>query len=203
MNSPLPGFDGVPGFPTPRAHRPSTWSVPASAGALLFLFLPTCGGPSTPEPIPEIEARDILYHHDGSGIADSVRLVIRDEAGLEQFWDRATARDDDPPAVPSVDFERSMVLAVGAGLSTPGDQIHVDSAGVREVRRSDGEEEDVMRVFVRTVHACGDFQADTYPLQVVRVQRFDGPVEFIESSQAGAGCGMNPRPAEPGVPPSP
>lgn len=199
----FPSGSGLPvSLPSPAEIRATGWPVPALAG-MLVLFLPFCGGPSAPAPIPEIEQNDILYHHDGSGIADSVRLVVRDQEELEQLWQQATARRSDPPGVPSVDFDRSMVLAVAAGTSSPGDQIHVDSAGVRKERTSDGGEQEVMKVFVRTVHACGEFQVDTYPLEIVRVQRFDGPVEFLEESEAGAGCGTNPRSIEPVEPASP
>lgn len=198
LDSSVPSPDGCP----------RGWPAPALAG-MLFIFLPFCGGGggggTTPAPEPlccDIDRSDILYHHDGSGIRDSSRLVVRQQGEFEELWNQATAPASDPPELPTVDFERFMVLAVAAGTSSPGDQIYVDSAGVREEGTPDGRRE-VLKVYVRTVHTCGDFQADTYPLQIVRVQRFDGPVEFFEESEAGSGCSRNPPPIEAGEPASP
>src|SRR5688572_17119005 len=78
--------------------------------------------PSTPMPPPEQ-----LYYDNGGGIRDSTRMVIRDAQTFATQWARATAMQASPPAVPSIDFNRQMVILVAAGRKTPEDQIHVDS----------------------------------------------------------------------------
>lgn len=155
----------------------------------LALLLGFCGGPpppaSTLAPVPE---RSRLYYDDSGGVTDSLRLVVRDQEAFEELWSRATSRRSDPPARPRVDFEERMVVAAAAGRMEPGDRIRVDSVGVRQRRTPEGDTEEVLAVVVRTLRECGGFQGDAYPVEILSVRRFDGPVDFLERQERGSGC---------------
>ncbi|MGH7673692.1 MAG: hypothetical protein ACREMV_00345 [Gemmatimonadales bacterium] len=120
-----------------------------------------------------------VYYDDGPAFRDSVRLVVRDAETWQSIWSQATSTQASPPPLPAIDFGRHMVLVVGAGRMTPGDQIRVDSAGVRG------------RLFVavvRTTLECRPFAADAYPLEIVRVARSDNPVSWVERRDRAAHC---------------
>lgn len=120
-----------------------------------------------------------LYYDDGPAFRDSVRLVVRDVTSWPGIWARATATQATPPPLPAIDFGRDMVVLVGAGHMSPGDQIHVDSAGEHQGNYS---------VIVRTILACHPFAADAYPLEVVRVPRTEKAVMFTERRDRGTDC---------------
>ncbi len=120
-----------------------------------------------------------VYYDDGPAFRDSVRIVVRDGAAWRTVWAQATSAQPAPPPLPAVDFEREMVLVVGAGKMTPGDQIHVDSAGVRR---------DFFVAVVRTIVQCRPFPADAYPLEIVRVTRSDKTATFVERRERAANC---------------
>ena len=120
-----------------------------------------------------------VYYDDGPAFCDSVRMVVRDGAAWRTVWAQATSAQPAPPPLPAVDFEREMVLVVGAGKMTPGDQIHVDSAGVRR---------DFFVAVVRTIVQCRPFPADAYPLEIVRVTRSDKTATFVERRERAANC---------------
>jgi hypothetical protein len=138
------------------------------------------GGPPPPAPWRGISADAQLYTDNAGGIRDSVRLVIRDANTLRDQWQRATAGQTAPPTLLPVDFAREMVLMVAAGRKTLQDQIRVDS--VRTVREIDasGRREEVMSVMVHLTEGCGRFTTPGYPIQIVRVPRFEGRVSFTE-----------------------
>jgi len=120
-----------------------------------------------------------VYYDDGPAFRDSVRMVVRDGAAWRTVWAQATSTQPAPPPLPAVDFDREMVLVVGAGKLTPGDQIHVDSAGVRQ---------DFFVAVVRTIVQCRPFPADAYPLEIVRVRRSDKQATFVERRERAANC---------------
>jgi hypothetical protein len=168
-----------------------------SVGAVLFvgvvmLTLTACArGGAAPSPAPAwnpVPADAIIYSDNSGGIQDSLRIVVRDAARLGEIWQRATSQQTDPPAVPDVDFSREMVIVVAAGLMTPEDQIHVDSVVVRRQTNARGRTEQVMTAIVRTVEGCGRFRRDAYPIEIVRVRRFDGPVVFQERRERAQQC---------------
>src|SRR5439155_15027409 len=103
-----------------------------------------------------------VYYDDGPAFRDSVRIVVRDGDAWRAVWAQATSTQPSPPPLPAVDFTREMVLVVGAGRMTPGDQIHVDSAGVRR---------DFFVAVVRTIVQCRPFPAPASPLDIVRLSR--------------------------------
>jgi hypothetical protein len=130
-----------------------------------------------------------VYYDDTGGIADSLRRVITDAAAWQQVWDGATSRRPTPPPIPSVDFENEMIILVAAGRMRVGSSIQVDSVGIRELSTAEGDTEDFLVVSVRTVEACSAFESDVYPLEIVRVTKFEGGVRYVESSEPGPGCG--------------
>jgi hypothetical protein len=149
--------------------------------------------PAAPAPAPAPAALPvpedaIVYSDNSGGIRDSLRLVIRDAGALTQIWQQATAQQSSPPPLPSVDFNREMVLVAAAGRMTPEDQIHIDSVQVRRAPDASGRNEQVMTALVRTVEGCRRFRADAYPIQIVRVRRFDGPVVFVERRERMTQC---------------
>ena len=46
----------------------------------------------------------------------------------------------------------------------------------------------VLAVLVRTTEACERYATAVYPLQVVRMRRYDGPVVFVERRERAEGC---------------
>jgi hypothetical protein len=144
--------------------------------------------PPAPEPLARLEAAQRLYYDDGGGIADSLRVAVRDPALLRDLWDRATSTLDSPPPLPTVDFAREMVLVVAAGRMNPGDRIQVDSAGVRSELDPDGRRREIMLAQVRIIVDCTGFDADVYPVEIVRVRRFDGPVQFLHARERAPNC---------------
>jgi hypothetical protein len=145
-------------------------------------------GASAPAPTwAPVQSVTRVYYDNSGGIADSVRLVVRDSAALQRVWAQAVSRQAAPPPAPTVDFKHDMLVVVGAGRQTPDDQIVVDSAGVR--RPPPGTKgEPTFTVYTRLVEGCHRFQADAYPVEIVRVPRFDGPVRFVEQREKPTNC---------------
>jgi hypothetical protein len=106
-------------------------------------------------------------------------MVVREASTWQAVWARATSTQAAPAPLPAIDFGREVVVLVGAGRMTPGDQIHVDSVGVRGGS---------FVVVVRTTVECRPFPADAYPLEIVRVSRSDKPPSFVERRERAAHC---------------
>lgn len=137
------------------------------------------GGPTGPRPLGVAR----VLSDDSGGIPDSVQVVIRNLATLEDVWARATSKQDPPPPVPRVDFDREMLLLVAIGQKQPEIELRVDSASVRPELMADGDEHDVLTVRFLVTEGCRRFNRDAYPLEIVRVRRFDGDVRFIGRHQ--------------------
>ena len=120
-----------------------------------------------------------VYYDDGPAFRDSVRRVVRDLPTWKTVWTQATSTQASPPPLPAIDFDQEMLVVVGAGRMTPGDQIRVDSAGVRG---------DLFVVVVRTIMQCRPFRADVYPLEIVRVAHSDKRATFVEQRERAANC---------------
>jgi hypothetical protein len=127
-----------------------------------------------------------LYTDNAGGIQDSMRTVVRDASTLRLVWQQATAGQASPPSVPAVDFAREMVLVAATGRMTPEDEVRIDSVRVRHETDASGRVEEVMSVLVSTVEGCGHFTAPAFPIDIVRVRRFDGRVTFIDRRQRAA-----------------
>lgn len=153
---------------------------------------PAAAPPPPPEPEPDplapLSQSARMYYDNSGGIADSVRIVVRDDQAWEELWSRATSRQSSPPGRPTVDFDDQMVVAVGAGRMTPQDRIQVDSAGFYTERTVDGEESEYFVVVVRTFEGCRLLDSDAFPLEIVRVPRFDGPIRWEERRERQTDC---------------
>ena len=149
-----------------------------------------CGGKAPPPPLPlgpvPVDAR--LLYDNGGGIRDSGQVVIRDAASLQEVWQRATSTQSTPPPVPQVDFARDMVVAVSGGRMTPSDQIHVDSAGFRREQTPAGSEQRVLAVHYTVTEGCTRINRDAYPVELVRLRRFNGDVRFMGRRERAANC---------------
>ena len=119
--------------------------------------------PSAPEP---------LYY---SGLSESTRLVITDQATLAEVWNRVFATMTDPPAIPAVDFAHERVLVAALGARTSG--------GYRiEFDHATAESEDVVAE-VRTSSPgahCATSLAITQPVDIVKIPLSGGPIRFAE-----------------------
>jgi hypothetical protein len=135
-----------------------------------------------------------LYYDNSGGIADSVRLVVKDAQEFDRVWRQATSRQASPPAPPAIDFTNEMVLVVGAGRMTPEDRVAVDSVGLSRSMNSAGSMVESLSVIVQTTLACQRFEIDAYPLEIVRLRRFDGDIRFVERSGQAQNCRSGPEP---------
>ncbi len=144
--------------------------------------------PAAPAPIQALTPMQRIYYDNSGGIQDSVRQVLRTAEALASVWQRATAGQATPPPVPTLDFGREMVLVAAAGRMTPDDQIQVDSVAVRKERTPEGKLEDVLTAWVRVTVGCRHFRADAYPVELVRVRQFSGPVHFVDQRVQTTGC---------------
>ncbi len=122
-----------------------------------------------------------LYYDDGPAFPDSMLMVVRDPTTWRDVWAQATSVQPTPPPRPEIDFEREMVILAAAGKMTPGDQIRVDSAGVRAL-------EGVFVTYVRTITECEPFPGDAYPFEIVRVRRAEEPEHWAQVREQAAHC---------------
>ncbi len=146
------------------------------------------GGPRALPGLSPVPQTSVIYEDDAGGLRDSVRLVVRSAAELDDLWRRATAGQTAPPPPPAVDWNREMVVAVAAGRMRPSDRIQVDSVGMRREPGADGRMREVMAVLVRTTQGCGGFSTAAFPMNVVRVRRYAGTVVFVERRDRAEGC---------------
>jgi hypothetical protein len=148
----------------------------------LGCLVAACSG-SAPNPrsepgavVSRIDSSEILLRT-GRGLGDPTRTVIRDSVAWDEFWSQANALIEPAPALPPVNFADSMLLVAALGTqATGGNSVLIDS-----VARGTA-----LRVFVTTVTPgpdCRTTLAITWPVQVVRVARFDGSVEFVEGER--------------------
>ncbi len=134
-------------------------------------------GADTPEPaVTRIDSTAVVLSS-GHGLGDPTRAVIRDSTAWEAFWTQAHALMEPTPPTPAVDFTSSMLLVAALGTrSSGGHQVTIDSVARGAT----------LRVFVTAVTPgpdCMTTMAITWPVQVVRVPRFDGSVEFVEGER--------------------
>jgi hypothetical protein len=142
--------------------------------------------PPAPAPPPAdfmdpVEESARLYYDDAAVFTDSLRVTVRDQASLETLWSRAASRQGSSLEMPTIDWERDMVVLVSAGALHAGDQIRVDSVGTRHGRT-------VTVVAVGTTIQCSPFPATSYPFEIVRVRRSEEPVVFLEHRAESGDC---------------
>ena len=120
-----------------------------------------------------------LDHGVRSGIRDARRLVIRDVETWQALWAEHVAGRVPAPPLPPVDFAREMVLAFFLGEKPTSGY----TATITEVLQL----QDKLRVKVAVeTPPPGSFllQVLTQPFHIVRLPRYDLPVEFaVEEGQ--------------------
>ena len=136
-------------------------------------------GPAVTAPLAPVLPTDRLLYDDQTGYRDSVTMVVRDLATWGAVWRQANENQASVPQIPAVDFSTHMVLVVGAGRMRPGDQIRVDSIGVRG---------NAFIAVVRITEECQPFPADVYPLEIVKAPRETREVLFDIRRVRGAQC---------------
>ena len=142
-----------------------------------MLFVLACHrGPQGLAPVLPISR---VYYDDGPAFRDSIRMVVEDSVTWKRVWTQATSTQPSPPPRPEVDFDSEILLVVGAGRMAPGDQIRVDSVGVRG---------GFFIAVVRITTECRPLAADVYPLEIVRARRTGKQVAFAERRDKGANC---------------
>jgi hypothetical protein len=133
---------------------------------------------ANPALAPVLPSERLLYD-DQTGYQDSVTMVVRDPATWGAVWRTANENQASVPPMPAVDFDSHMVLVVGAGRMRPGDQIRVDSLGLRG---------NAFVVVVRITEECQPFPADVYPLEIVKATRYNNEVLFDVRRIRGPQC---------------
>jgi hypothetical protein len=148
------------------------------------------GAPGTPAPPEWLYVPDeaVVYYDNAGGIKDSLRMVIRDPETLREVWAQATSQQAAPPPPPEIGFARDMLIVAAAGRMTPEDQIGIDSVVVHKRTLATGKAEEVLSAIIRTTEGCRRFDTPAYPVQIVRVRRFDGPVIFVERRDRAGNC---------------
>jgi hypothetical protein len=122
-----------------------------------------------------------LLTDDSPAFPDSLLRVIRDPTEWRDVWAQAISTRPSPIPRPEIDFEREMVILAAAGRMSPGDQIRVDSAGVRV-------SEGVFVAYVRTITECDVFRGEAYPFVIVRVRRAEEPEHWAQVREQAAHC---------------
>jgi hypothetical protein len=120
-------------------------------------------------PFSPVAPEAIMYQDDAGGLQDSTYMAVTDALNWEHLWQRVTSTNPNPPQIPSVDFDREMLLIAAAGRMKAGDRIHVDSVGVQK---------DVFHAFVTITTACTQLDIDVFPLEIVRVPKTNKRVQF-------------------------
>jgi hypothetical protein len=152
----------------------------ARRGVPLLVALSACSGGA---PTPGADARQAVVSHIDSGavvlataqgLGDPTRAVIRDSTEWSAFWTQAHSLMEPAPSLPPVNFADSMLLVAALGTrSTGGHNVTIDSVARGAT----------LRVFVTELTPapdCMTTMAITWPVQVVRVPRFEGSVDFVE-----------------------
>lgn len=164
----------------------------AARRAILVTFgciiVAACGGAGSTAPLTPIGTDARLWRDDGGGIPDSSEHVVRDMDTMRDFWQRATSTQTTPPPLEEIDFRRQMVLIVAAGRMSPEDEIRIDSIGVRSEAVPGGDTRDVLVVQFTITENCSRFPGDVYPVEIVRVRRYEGPVRFNGRRHRSESC---------------
>ncbi len=139
------------------------------------------GGPDTPvDTVTPLAASAVLLQTDRLVFGDSIRMAVQDREAWSEVWSRVVSREPSATLPRPVDFETEMVLVAAAGRLDTGAQIRFDSVGVRGDRYV---------ATVVTVEDCGEFTSDVYPLVMVRVERSDLTIRWVERRERTSRCG--------------
>jgi hypothetical protein len=111
-----------------------------------------------------------------SGIADSLRIVIRDVKAWRKMWERIHTPFSPEPDLPEIDFSRQSVVVVALGTRPAGGyDIIVDRAYQRDDR---------LEIIVRKQtpgQTCFTTQAITQPVDIVLIPKTERSVVFRET----------------------
>lgn len=121
-------------------------------------------------------ASDPYAYLDDSGIASSLRVVVRSADEWNALWDGA---GQFAPPVPDVDFSQEMLVVAALGTKrTGGYNIILESA-----QETDGGSVEVQVRSSSPGSSCVVTQAITAPLDVARMAKRDGAITFKEVSR--------------------
>lgn len=157
---------------------------------LVVVALAGCGrGAAVQSPAPvglfSIEER-VLRGNEG-GIREATQQVIRTPDQLNTIWQQATSTQRTPIPLPQVDFERKMLLLVSGGRMWDEDEVRVDSVSERRIP-IDGREQQALLVYYTIAEGCRRNSQNSYPIEIVRVSRYSGPVRFIPEPKPPQNC---------------
>jgi len=110
-----------------------------------------------------------------SGIADSMRLVIRDAGAWRSYWSAIHRPFIPAPPVPDVDFTREMIVLAAMGTRpTGGFAIRIENARADSAR--------ILLLVRRTVPGtgCAVPASVTQPVDLARIPTTALPISFAE-----------------------
>lgn len=148
-------------------------SYPLICWCVLCGLLASCGK-GLPEPY-RVVAENQVFYSDESKLVEVGGTAIRTRAAWRDYWAQVTGTESTPP---SVDFGSQMLLAFNAGRMRPGDRIQI-----LELQSL----EDELVAWFR-IDECGTLQSEVYPIQVVRVEKREGPVRFERRTSLDPFC---------------
>ncbi len=92
------------------------------------------------------------------------------------------------PRLLQLEAEGGHLIVAGAGRLTSDDQLRVDSVALSREMNPQGSMEERLNVFVSVILACQRFEIAGYPLEIVRLRRYDGPIRFHDRRRQADGC---------------
>ena len=157
----------------------SRHSIVRLLGVLFVLVSVACESPTGPgDPLPVTRILQGAF----SSADTSQRLVVRSQAELSAAWATMFRDESEPPALPTVDFSRDMVIiALAGGKPSGGYCIFVQAATSKN---------GLAEVMIRSIGPSPSsliLPVVTHPYDVVRVPRRE-IVRFNEVSEVG-NCG--------------
>jgi protease stability complex PrcB-like protein len=135
------------------------------------------GAPRVPLPITRFTPRSEAFSS-FSGIRTPTRSVVRDSSAWRVTWQQINQPFFPPPPLPTVDFNREMVLLAGMGTQPSGGyELLIE----RATRDTTGIEVQLRRISPGA--GCPVSAVLTQPLDLVRVPFSDQPVRFSERAE--------------------
>lgn len=114
-----------------------------------------------------------------SGLSVSDRIVVRDTETWQTVWNKVWQNVVDAPPLPTVDFSSEMILVAALGTRNSGGYgILID--GATEAA------DDGIDVIVRSISpgtSCARTAALTQPVDIARLPRRGGKIEFTERAE--------------------
>ena len=147
---------------------------------MVVTALSACGGSAPVRYVSPVPSSSQLHYGEDPVFTERMEQVVKEPAGLRVIWDRIEESGAAAAPLPTqINYDRRMVVMVGAGQRRAGDQIRVDSVSVQDERFS---------VFYSLVQDCVEGAPTVYPLQVVEVTREDYPASFVRTLVTKPGC---------------